>query len=147
MLNRNEIEDKYKWDLTLLFKTEKEVNGAKKKVKEGIDKLKEYEGKLKTKENVLCYFKESEEVEKMLLRLDLFASLKISIDTTDPQALKLMEEVNGILTYYSVSLAFVSPELSRLSDELLDEMKKDKIIPFRALRRPGYRRMGNGCYS
>lgn len=128
MKNRSEIDDKYKWDFGLLFESEQDVNNAMQIVKNGISKLKTFEGTLNTKENVNNYFKESEKVERLLMKLDLYASMKISVDATDATSLRLMEEVNQIITYYSVSLSFVGPELSKISDELLDEMIKDKTF-------------------
>lgn len=126
MKNRNEIDEKYKWDFSLLFKSESDIKKAKEFVKKSIEDLKKFEGKLGTKENVLRYFRESDKLEKVLSKLDLYAMMFVDIDATNARALKLASEVNSIGTHASVSLAFASPELAKLSDELLDDMILDK---------------------
>ena len=45
--NRKEVPDKYKWDLTSIFKNEDEFNKTFKEVEVLKDKLKNYKGKIK----------------------------------------------------------------------------------------------------
>lgn len=125
MKNRNEIDEKFKWNFSLLFKNDEEIKDAIKESKEKINNLKLFEGKLNTKENVLKFFTLSDSLEQIISKLDLYAMMIVDVDTTNAKALLLAEEVSNLLTYYSVSLAFVGPELSKIDDNLLDEMIND----------------------
>lgn len=131
MQDRKIIDEKYKWDLTLLFKTDEEFKKQKDYAKNKIDELAGFEGKLSTEENILKFFKLKEVVDKLVLKLDVYAFLKISENTADASAIRLAGESNSLVTYYSVKLAFVSPELALLSDALLVEMlNKTEFMPY-----------------
>ena len=110
------------------MKNKKEIDAIKSAITSELEALKKYEGKLNNQERIFEFLKANTELEKKILKLDLYASMKISVDTNDVEALRLMEEVGNIITNYSVGLAFVTPELSQLPDEQLLQMRDNKIF-------------------
>jgi len=124
-MERKDIEEKYKWDFSILFKTEKDVLNAISQCEKGIEKLKSFENKLNTKAVVLDYFKQSEEVDKIVSKVCLYAYRLMDVDMANSSSQNLVGKVGNLLTSYSVDLSFVEPELSKLENKLIDEMIAD----------------------
>ena len=114
---RDEIDDKYKWDLSQIYKTEDEWLKDFEYVKASGDKYLEFKGKLNNADNILNYFKFDEEFSKKADSLYMYAALKFDEDTSNSKYQELKGKIEKVLTDLSAKTSFVIPEMLKLSKE------------------------------
>lgn len=124
-MKRKDIDTRYKWDETLVLKNENEFFKYLDKIKENIQKLVDFKGKLSDKENLLNFLNLQESTEKLLNRIYLYAFMKKSVDNADSNALKLYNLATDANFEISEKLAFVEVELSKISDDKLKDFLSD----------------------
>ena len=88
-----EIDDKYKWDLTLILKNDEEFYSLIETLSNDIDSLSSYEGKLNCKQNIVEFFEKDKDYSLKLNRAGLYAMLKVNQDTTNSENLRQMDKV------------------------------------------------------
>ena len=109
---RENIDDKYKWDLSKIFKTEKEVTDNIKKSKELTEEV------LKYKDHMMDSSKSLEEVTnkyfdlmKILDNLVVYSNMKLHEDMGVPKSQVLVGKIDKLTDEISEKLAFYTPEL------------------------------------
>ena len=120
-----EIDDKYKWDLTLILKNDEEFYSLIETLSNDIDGLSSYEGKLNCKQNIVEFFEKDKDYSLKLNRAGLYAMLKVNQDTTNSENLRQMDKVEILCTKLGEKLAFLSPELAKLSNKELKSFMAD----------------------
>lgn len=128
-MKRKDIAEKYKWNLGLVLSGKEEFYLKCEEIKRDAKTLSFYEGKLTTKEAIFDFIKKDGEMDKKLGRVYLYAMLRVNADNSDPEALTFMDVVTNLSVEISMLLAFVSPELSNLSDEFLVSLMNDLEHP------------------
>lgn len=109
---RDEIEEKYKWDLTTIYKTDKEFNDELENVKKELEKVNNYKGNIiNSSKNLYTYLTESDKLERRLYKLYYYAHLNHDSETTNPKNQELQGNVDNLLQKYSELTSFVTPEL------------------------------------
>ena len=109
---RNEINNKYKWDLTPIFKTDKEWLDNYDIMTNQISEIKNFENHiLDSAESLYNFLKCSEKIERNLYKLYYYASLKHDEDTTNSKYQELKGKIDNLLNNYSEISSFVVPEL------------------------------------
>lgn len=109
---RNEIDDKYKWDLTAIFKNDEEFLNELEKCKDIAHGLSKFKGHiLDSADSLYDYFKTSERIERKLYKLYYYANLKHDEDTTNPKYQEYYQKIQKLLTTYSEETSFVAPEM------------------------------------
>lgn len=126
---RDEIDDKYKWDLSQIYSSLEEWNKDFEYVKANGDKYLEFKGKLNNADNILKYFKFDEEFSKKTDSLYMYAALKFDEDTSNSKYQELKGKIEKVLTDLSAKTSFVLPELLKLSKEDFDKfmIEKDEL--------------------
>lgn len=120
---RDEIEEKYKWDLSTIFKTEEEFLKFYDEVKKEINKIDSYKGKItKNEESLYNFLTFSDILERKLYKLYYYAHLKFDEDTALVNSQKNYNLVNNLLDSYNQKTSFVVPELL--------EVPYDKILEY-----------------
>ena len=114
---RDEIDDKYKWDLSQIYASLEEWNKDFEYVKASGDKYLEFKGKLNNADNILNYFKFDEEFSKKADSLYMYAALKFDEDTSNSKYQELKGKIEKVLTDLSAKTSFVIPEMLKLSKE------------------------------
>ena len=100
------------WDLTYIFKNEKEFNDALNDAKDKIKDVTRYKGKLlDSSDNLLSYLKFDDNMERSLYKLYYYAHLNLDVDTTNTTSQEREGKVTNLLQEYSVLSSFVLPEL------------------------------------
>ena len=119
---RAEIEEKYKWDLSTIFKTENDFLYYYNKIKNEINKIDNYKGEItKSPKNLYTFLNLSDDLERKLYKLYYYAHLKFDEDTTLVNSQKNYNLVNNLLDNYNQKTSFVVPELLEISyDKILD---------------------------
>lgn len=122
------MQSKYEWDFGLLYKTEEDRKKDLEFFKLAIKDIKNFEGKLNNKKDIVEYLKATETLMKKVYRLDLYAMMKMDQDSTSAENVRISDVLMNLITEYSVASAFVSPELSANSNEFLLELQNDKEL-------------------
>lgn len=124
---RCEIEDKYKWDLTKIYKDEKECQKDFDDVKEKILKVLEYKDSfLSNGKKLYEYLKYDEEVSRKLEKIYYYAHLNYDADTLDEKYKVMTNKVSDLFTKYNELSSFVVPEILKLDEEKLNTFYKDE---------------------
>ena len=111
-MDRNQIDTKYKWDLTQIFRSTKDFEESYKKAEDLIEDFKKYENIMKENakgfyETINTYY----EIARILDKLYVYTSLLSDTNTAnnDNQALKI--KVSNLLDKWSKASFFVTPTI------------------------------------
>ncbi len=120
---RDEIEKKYKWELTHIFQSEELWEKDFNWVEQRIDKYKEFEGTLSSSAyNLLECLKFDNETNIKLEKLHLYAMLAKDSDLRVPKYQALNDRINGLVTKVNAADSFIRPELLSIPAEKLQKM-------------------------
>ena len=117
---RCEIDDKYKWDLSSLFKNDTEYRKAYKEVFSLIDDVAKFKGKIMT-DKLYDFYKTYEKLDRLSDKVFMYARLICDTDTSDSKGQKMKMEVDKMGEIISDKLSFVAPEM--LSVDYNDVLK------------------------
>ena len=124
---RDEIETKYTWDLTLIYKTDKDFEKDYEKVSKEINDITKYQGVLvKSASNLLDYLKLSNELERKLYKLYYYANLKNDQDTTNTKYQAMLGKVKNLLTKFEEIDAYAEPELMSVDYDLIEKYYEEE---------------------
>jgi len=132
---RSEVNDNYKWDLTLIYKSDEDWYKSLEEVSKIVVKIKDFEGKIvKSADNLLEYIEFSLELERKIYKLYYYAHLKHDQDTTDTNYQVMKGKIDDLMTKYSELTAFANPEMMTIDYEtikgFLEENNKLKEYEF-----------------
>ncbi len=125
MQKRSQINEKYKWDLSPLCKSEEEFYARMEKGKKFLPKLKKFEGKLKDKETIWQYLQLEREFSNIINPICQYIHLKQDEELSNPTYQMMDEKLSYFLNEVSVETAFSSAEFYELSNEMLDDIIAD----------------------
>lgn len=124
---RCEIEDEYKWDLTKIYKDEKEWQKDFDGVKDKILKVTSYKDSfLSNGKKLYEYLKYDEEVSRKLEKIYYYAHLNYDANTLDEKYKVMKNKVSDLFTKYNELSSFVVPEILKLDEEKLNTFYKDE---------------------
>lgn len=127
LIKRENIDDKYKWNLTDIYATEAEWEADFKWVENNVDKYKEFEGTLGSSADAfLKAIKFDEEVDIKLSRLHLYASLSKDLDLNDTKYQALYSRLMALATKVSTAGAYLRPEILAIPEEKLHSYLEEK---------------------
>lgn len=139
---RNEIDDKYKWDLSLIYENDSLWYNDLEKVKNEIEEIKSFKGKLtENADNLLNYFKLSSTLERKLYRLYYYANLNHDSDTTNQTYQEMLGKILDLLTLYGEYASYVNPELMSVDYDVIEEFynQNDELKDYRFVLEQIYR--------
>lgn len=124
---RSEIEDKYKWDLTPIYKTEDEWKKDYEEVKNEIEKVKDFKNTfLKDGKELYKFLVYDEGVSRKLEKLYYYAHLNYDSNTLDEKYKVMNNMVTDLFSRYDELSSYVTPEILKLDKEKLDSFYKDE---------------------
>ncbi len=124
---RSEIEDKYKWDLSKIYKDEKEWQKDFDDAKEKILKVLEYKDSfLSNGKKLYEYLKYDEEVSRKLEKIYYYAHLNHDADTLNEKYKIMTNKVSDLFTKYNELSSFVVPEILKLDEKKLASFYEDE---------------------
>ena len=131
---RSEIEEKYKWDLTSLYKDEKAFDKDINEVNKLLKEIKNYKGKLtKSSENLYNYLKLDERITVLIENLYVYASAKYNEDVSISENLQRQNEVLNLDALFSEYTSFMKPELMKTDYKTIEKYinENDKLKEFK----------------
>jgi len=124
---RDEINQKYKWNLTDIFHNDEEWENEFKSVSEKVTGYQKFEGKLaESSENLLACFKFDEEVNIKLDQLHLYAMLSKDSDMRVGKYHSMDDRIQSLYAQAGAASSFIRPELLKIPEEKLRSMIDSK---------------------
>ncbi len=120
ILERSEIEEKYKWDLTHIYSSEDLWEKDFKWVDSNIKQYEKFQGKLGTNPEILAEcLKFDDEIGIKLERLYLYSMLAKDSDLRVTSYQSMSDRIKNLFTKVSSANSFIRPELLSIPDEKL----------------------------
>ena len=126
--NRNEIADKYKWDLSSLFKSDEDFEKALSSIDEEIEELTKYQGTLNNADTILEYLNKEMAVGRKMNNIYNYSSLLKNSDTTDEKAQSMNGRAMSKMVKLTTATVFSEPEILSLSKEELEKIVSDEKL-------------------
>ena len=122
-MKREEIEEKYKWDLSRMYKTEEDFMQDFKEVKDELPNIEKYKGKfLETSDRIIEFMNLLEKVNRKLEKMYTYAHLAVDVEPENGTMQNLSANVLGLLEEVGNKTVFIDLEI------LKDEEKAKKIL-------------------
>ena len=121
------MDNNYEWDLSVIFENQEKFDDGIKCLYELMEEIKKFQGKLSENSKVLydC-FKKYEKAIILDERLYAYAMLNYHRNMSDSEGIKLYKKMEKVSTDFAEAVSFISPEISKISDERLEEYLKDE---------------------
>ena len=121
------MDSEYDWDLKSIYENDEQIENDIKELYEYFEKIRMFKGKLNNgADEVFNCYKTLEKAFEIHEKLYGYAMLKYNQDMTNQDSIKLYKRMEKITTDFSEAESFISPELSKLSDERLEEYLTDE---------------------
>ncbi len=120
---RSDIEEKNKWDLTVLFKDDSEWNKCFADVEKQIEKSIDYTGQLsRSPERLFECLELQSEISKISFNLFQYARLSQDLDNRVSTYQAMTDKAAMLMAKAEASFSFVEPELLEIDDDKLKEL-------------------------
>ena len=130
--NRNEVPEKYKWDLTAIFKDEEAYNEAYNTLKQNIKKLSSYKGCTKDSYKLYEFLKLDVETAALTYRVSIYAFLINDQELGISKNMDRLSKADDLSSELSNATSFFAPELLSLSkDEFNSLFANSKLNEFK----------------
>ncbi len=122
---RGQIEQKYKWNLKDLFESDEKWEEALNEIKALVPEFSKYKGKLKDKKQLKGLFELDHKVSLLGERLYVYAKMSRDQDNGNDKYVSMCDRAYSVLMNGETESAFVTPELTLMSDEELLTLADD----------------------
>ena len=130
-LDRNKIEEKYKWKIDTMYPSEAYIEKDIEKVKEYIEKVKEYKGKLSESKEVLYdALNISEKSSRVLQNLYVYTHMKQHEDTRINANQAIATKIEMLSTELSMATSYIVPEIISIDEKKLEEFFRCEKLKF-----------------
>ena len=127
--SRNDVPEKYKWDLTDFYKNDEEYDKELNDVKVKIDELKSYVGCTKDSDKLFEFISKDRDVSTILENLVVYAYLKNDEQLGVSESIDRVNKSQNLYSDYFTNTNFFVPELISLSeDEYKSLFENDKLL-------------------
>ncbi|MBR0080648.1 MAG: oligoendopeptidase F [Synergistaceae bacterium] len=124
---RKLIDEKYKWNLELIYKSFEDWQKNFDEIQSKIENLKNYYGRLgEGSKTLLSFIKDDEAVSLELNKLYAYANMKSHEDLRENKPMELAGLAENLIVKYSSAVAFFEPEILSLSSEYINDCIKNE---------------------
>lgn len=125
MVARKDIDNKYKWNLSPIFKSDEEVYKSLENLKPSLQVLKNFKGKLGNKKDFLDFLELENKISLEFERIGVYAFLKHSENLEETKYVEMNNIIDAVAHKFEVETSFVEPELSNLDENILNSYLND----------------------
>jgi oligoendopeptidase F len=130
-MKRSEVKENYKWKLEDIFATDDEWEKVHKEVQGAIKQIVSYKGKLSNAKQLLACLTYIDSVSVKFEKLYCYARMRRDENSVLDKYVAMCDRIDSTATTLFTATSFVNPELSKTSEEYLDELiKKDEFAPY-----------------
>lgn len=132
-MERNEIENKFKWTIDEMYPDEASMDKDIQKVKELIEEVKKYKGTLAdSEENLYKVLNISEEASRILQNLYVYTHMKSHEDTRINKNQGNATKTDMLSTELSMATSYMVPEIISMDNEKLKNyLKSEKLSHYK----------------
>lgn len=124
---RSEVKEEHKWDLSSLYKNDEAWEKDLEKLRGSIGEAEKFRGTLGAKpENLLAALKWFTEANILAEKVYVYASLKSSAESNDPENQRKMGVISQVYTDLVAASSYMDPEILEIKD--LDSWIRDKAF-------------------
>ena len=126
-MQRHEIDEKLKWDTSLIFASDDQYYSEVKEARELADKLTEYKGKItENADNLLNFLKDYEKLMRKFHKAGVYGHLKSDENTADSTYQQMSQTTSIAGAEISEKLSFITPEILAADYEDIKKMLGEK---------------------
>ncbi len=119
---RSEIDDKYKWDLTTIYKNDESWEEDFKKAEELLKEIPNYKDSfLDSANNLFNFLKFDEKIDRLISKLYYYAHLNYDSNTLDDKNKKMNDRVLDLSSKYAELTSFFTPSILSLDNNILEK--------------------------
>lgn len=124
--NRSEIEEKYKWDLSVIYKSDKSFNDDIDKVNKLIANIPAIKDSLiRSGEDLYEGIDKIESISRIIEKLYTYVHLKHDEDISDSKSIELLDKIENLNIKFVQSASFYEPVILSLNYEDIEKMYKE----------------------
>ncbi len=121
LARRKDVPEELKWDLSLIYPTEAEMEADFAKAQKIADHLAaEYPGTLNDPARIVACLDEQEQMERILVLVGSYCSLAVEVDYYDTANQQRSDRVSTIEAQIASRLSFIESEILQADDAVLD---------------------------
>ncbi|MBR3152294.1 MAG: oligoendopeptidase F [Clostridia bacterium] len=126
-MKRNEIEEKYKWDLSSMYGSQEEYEKDFYDVKNNLGNIEKFKGVfLNSVEDFLEFMSFTEFMDRKIEKLYTFAHLAVDVEPENQEMQTLSANIIGLEEDYSNRAVFVNLEILKNEDKALEIIKDER---------------------
>lgn len=126
MRDRKDIDEKYTWDLDVIYSSIEDFNEDYELVLSKINILKKYENTMmNNSDNFYNTIKLSFEIERLLDKLYCYANLSFDLDTSNNDKQELCERVSNLRSNYSEVSYFIVPSILKYDYSVIEKYMEE----------------------
>lgn len=125
---RDEIEEKYKWDLSNMFNSDEEWGKAFNDI--DINDVLKYKGRIMESSDTLYdFYKAYEKMDRLTDSVYMYAALNLDVDTKDSKGQSMKKKVEKLFEDIQSKLSFIQPEILKTDyNKVLEYIKENKKL-------------------
>lgn len=121
LLKRSEIDNKYKWNMTDFYPDWAEWDKELETLKSMMKEILQYKGQIKDdSKKFVELIKLEEKMGRLLDKLYVYVYMLKDLDSKDEVSSVKLQEIQAIYTEYSVSAAWITPEILQIPKETME---------------------------
>ncbi len=125
--SREEIPDKYKWDLTHIYKTDADWENDFQALSKDISSISKHKGKVtKSAKNLLDAFNDYYSLEKRLMKLYFYSSMARDLDITNGKYQTMFQKTQELYSNFAAASSFLMPEVMEANEETIRQYIKQE---------------------
>ena len=131
---RTEIPDKYKWNLSDIYKSDAQWRATKDSLAKKLDEVVKFKGTLtKSASDLLKCMEFNSRMMKEANKLYLFANLNADLDTRNMKYSGMKQELQQMFSDFSAKAAFIEPEILTADWNIIDGFirSEPRLEPYR----------------
>ena len=123
---RSELEKKYTWAIEDMYASDDLWQEEYNKIKEMLPKATDYRGKIsQSGSNLLSFLQLSDEINKLLERVYVYANQKYHEDTANATYQDLSNKANAIMVQVNSAMAFATPEILAIPEATIRQFANE----------------------
>jgi len=120
LLQRNQIDEKYKWDFSDIYENEQNWEKDFEWLKQNYQQYKKFEGKLSTSSNTLLECLQfNDKLDKKLNWIRLYVKMHKDVDMKSEKYQKMWSSYSSLETEINVTRSYIQPEIISIPQETI----------------------------
>lgn len=131
-MKREEIEEKYKWDLSVVYQTKEDFYKELEEAKKLIPNIRKYQDCFLKNVNIFVEFMNLlEKIERKIEKLYQYAHLSMDVEPDNQEVQEQLAQVNTQFATFNKEAVFVNQEIIKNEEKIKEMINQDKAKVYR----------------